>query len=54
MLTQIPITGDLRLQDMIGNGIIVFAGPNDEFYAYDRTCPHDYDVNKLVYKGKHC
>lgn len=27
-----------------GNGIIVFAGV-DEFYAYDRTCPHDYAVN---------
>lgn len=26
------------------NGIIVFAGP-EEFYAYDRTCPHDYSVN---------
>jgi nitrite reductase/ring-hydroxylating ferredoxin subunit len=33
-----------------GNGIIVFAGPNDEFYAYDRTCPHDYYVNKLSVK----
>ena len=32
------------------NGIIVFAGPNDEFYAYDRTCPHDYAVNKLSVK----
>jgi nitrite reductase/ring-hydroxylating ferredoxin subunit len=29
-----------------GNGIIVFAGP-DEFYAYDRTCPHDYAVNNI-------
>jgi nitrite reductase/ring-hydroxylating ferredoxin subunit len=28
------------------NGIIVFAGV-DEFYAYDRTCPHDYAVNEL-------
>lgn len=27
-----------------GNGIIVTAGVN-EFYAYDRTCPHDYEVN---------
>jgi nitrite reductase/ring-hydroxylating ferredoxin subunit len=24
-----------------GNGIIVYNG-GDEFYAYDRTCPHDY------------
>ena len=33
-----------------GNGIIVFAGPTDEYYAYDRTCPHDYYVNKLSAK----
>jgi nitrite reductase/ring-hydroxylating ferredoxin subunit len=26
------------------NGIIVFNGA-DGFYAYDRTCPHDYEVN---------
>jgi len=32
-----------------GNGIIVFAGV-DEFYAYDRTCPHDYAVNELSEK----
>jgi nitrite reductase/ring-hydroxylating ferredoxin subunit len=31
------------------NGIILFAGP-DEFYAYDRTCPHDYVVNGLSVK----
>jgi nitrite reductase/ring-hydroxylating ferredoxin subunit len=31
------------------NGIIIFAGP-DEFYAYDRTCPHDYAVNNLSVK----
>jgi nitrite reductase/ring-hydroxylating ferredoxin subunit len=24
-----------------GNGIIIYRGA-DEFYAYDRTCPHDY------------
>ena len=29
-----------------GNGIIVCFGV-DEFYAYDRTCPHDYVVNSL-------
>jgi nitrite reductase/ring-hydroxylating ferredoxin subunit len=28
------------------NGIIVTSGL-DEFYAYDRTCPHDYAVNNL-------
>jgi nitrite reductase/ring-hydroxylating ferredoxin subunit len=27
-----------------GNGIIIFAGV-DEYYAYDRTCPHDYATN---------
>ncbi len=32
-----------------GNGIIVYRGP-DEFYAYDRTCPHDYTVNDLSIK----
>jgi nitrite reductase/ring-hydroxylating ferredoxin subunit len=31
------------------NGIIVFAGA-EEFYAYDRTCPHDYAVNGLSIK----
>lgn len=29
-----------------GNGIIVCFGV-EEFYAYDRTCPHDYQVNEL-------
>jgi nitrite reductase/ring-hydroxylating ferredoxin subunit len=27
------------------NGIIVFRSTEDEFYAYDRTCPYDYEVN---------
>ena len=31
------------------NGIIVFTGA-DEFYAYDRTCPHDYAVNNLSFQ----
>lgn len=31
------------------NGIIIYAGV-DEFYAYDRTCPHDYVVNSLSIK----
>jgi len=26
------------------NGIIIYSGL-DEFYAYDRTCPHDYSVS---------
>jgi nitrite reductase/ring-hydroxylating ferredoxin subunit len=34
-----------------GNGIIIYRGP-DEFYAYDRTCPHDYAVNELSVKVK--
>jgi len=29
-----------------GNGIIIHAVV-DGFYAYDRTCPHDYAVNEL-------
>ncbi len=33
-----------------GNGIIIFAGIEEEFYAYDRTCPHDYVVNGLSVK----
>jgi nitrite reductase/ring-hydroxylating ferredoxin subunit len=32
-----------------GNGIIVCTGV-DEYYAYDRTCPHDYVVNSLSIK----
>jgi nitrite reductase/ring-hydroxylating ferredoxin subunit len=32
-----------------GNGIIVFNG-GDDFYAFDRTCPHDYDANGLSVK----
>jgi nitrite reductase/ring-hydroxylating ferredoxin subunit len=32
-----------------GNGIIICYGV-DEFYAYDRTCPHDYVVNNLSVK----
>jgi nitrite reductase/ring-hydroxylating ferredoxin subunit len=32
-----------------GNGIIICYG-FDEFYAYDRTCPHDYVVNSLSVK----
>jgi nitrite reductase/ring-hydroxylating ferredoxin subunit len=32
-----------------GNGIIVCFGV-DEFYAYDRTCPHDYVNNGLSIK----
>jgi len=32
-----------------GNGIIIYRG-SDEFYAYDRTCPHDYAVNGLSIK----
>jgi nitrite reductase/ring-hydroxylating ferredoxin subunit len=32
-----------------GNGIIICNG-DPEFYAYDRTCPHDYVVNSLSIK----
>ena len=34
-----------------GNGIIVYNG-GDAFYAFDRTCPHDYAVNGLNVKVK--
>ncbi|MCU0454766.1 MAG: Rieske 2Fe-2S domain-containing protein [Bacteroidales bacterium] len=27
------------------NGIIIYRATDDQFYAYDRTCPHDYAVN---------
>jgi nitrite reductase/ring-hydroxylating ferredoxin subunit len=33
-----------------GNGIIIYRGVDDEFFAYDRTCPHDYAVNGLSIK----
>jgi hypothetical protein len=32
------------------NGIIVFRGMESEFYAFDRTCPHDFAVNGLSVK----
>lgn len=32
-----------------GNGIIICYGV-EEFYAYDRTCPHDYVTNSLSVK----
>jgi nitrite reductase/ring-hydroxylating ferredoxin subunit len=34
------------------NGIIIFRDGNDEFYAYDRTCPHDFKVNNRSVKVK--
>lgn len=33
------------------NGIIVYSGP-EEYYAYDRTCPHDYATNGSSVKVK--
>ncbi len=35
----------LKAAGFNNNGLIVFAGIEGEFYAYDRTCPHDYFVN---------
>jgi nitrite reductase/ring-hydroxylating ferredoxin subunit len=32
------------------NGIIVYRATLDQFYAYDRTCPHDYAVNNKSIK----
>ena len=34
-----------RAAGFAGNGIIITQGPANEFYAYDRTCPHDYSEN---------
>lgn len=31
------------------NGIIIYSGP-DEYYAFDRTCPHDFSENGLSVK----
>lgn len=31
------------------NGIIIFNG-GDQFYAYDRTCPHDFALDGSSYK----
>ncbi len=33
------------------NGIIIYSGP-DEYFAYDRTCPHDFEVNSMSVKIK--
>jgi nitrite reductase/ring-hydroxylating ferredoxin subunit len=33
-----------------GNGIIIYRATLDQFYAYDRTCPHDFVVNNKVVK----
>jgi len=33
-----------------GNGIIIYRSMENEFMAYDRTCPHDYAVNGLSIK----
>jgi hypothetical protein len=30
-----------------GNGIIIYSGP-DEYFAYDRTCPHDFSNNLSI------
>jgi len=46
---------DMRITDrkyaggFNGNGIIIFSG-SDGYYAYDRTCPHDYVTNSLSIK----
>jgi hypothetical protein len=33
-----------------GNGIIIFNYNDEQFFAYDRTCPYDYEVNKKSVK----
>ncbi|MGQ9620215.1 MAG: Rieske (2Fe-2S) protein [Bacteroidales bacterium] len=32
------------------NGIIIYRVDNTQFYAFDRTCPHDYAINGLSVK----
>ena len=32
------------------NGIIIFRSQEYEFYAFDRTCPHDYALNGISVK----
>lgn len=32
------------------NGIIVYRATDEQFYAYDRTCPYDYAVNNKSIK----
>jgi len=32
------------------NGIIIYRADMTQFYAYDRTCPHDYAVNNISVK----
>ena len=43
------ITGESAAAGYDGNGIIICFGV-EEFYAYDRTCPHDYVTNSLSIK----
>jgi len=32
------------------NGIIIYRATLDQFFAYDRTCPHDYSTSHLSVK----
>ena len=34
------------------NGIIIYRALLDQFYSYDRTCPHDFAVNSKSIKIK--
>jgi nitrite reductase/ring-hydroxylating ferredoxin subunit len=44
-ITSRTNNGGYRSAGYDNNGIIVTAGGFNEFYAYDRTCPHDYMLN---------
>jgi nitrite reductase/ring-hydroxylating ferredoxin subunit len=39
----------VRAAGFASNGIIIHRGI-DEFFAYDRTCPHDYALNESAIK----
>ncbi|HEX2920812.1 MAG TPA: hypothetical protein VHO50_06590 [Bacteroidales bacterium] len=41
-------TNDPDAAGYAGSGIIIAAGTDNEFYAYDRTCPNEYSIDGSV------
>jgi nitrite reductase/ring-hydroxylating ferredoxin subunit len=39
------LNNDSRALGFDNNGIIVYRASLDEFFAFDRTCPHEYSTN---------